>query len=630
MLALRQPQPRPNPLAIETIHNLLDHMTESEVPPQKAWDLLITTILYQPLDDGLVISAEDLVAYAGLMAHKNNDPFNAEAFRAYIDRLRQPALPPSAPRKALPSPETPQPQPGTSQPKVAAKPAQPQHHPQPAQPTQPEPLRVVKGGLLNLEEQARRIKQVYDQAGIHVEFVGQPIAGPRLNIFRLRTDKDVANLLKHTRNLVHRAEIPPGFIAEECPGYVEFQVPRKSWTPIAFDELVKPSKLSKPTDPFKLLLGLNPDGSPRYEHLDCAAIGGTRRNGKTTLAHSFLLQILRTYNPKFFKILILDDPIKRELRCYEGVPHLWGGMIASHPYEVRDALFEVVKEIEDIHKQFHELSRFCHTLDDYNAHKEIGLKHAIPRVLIYMAEIAEVLEQAQALKKPCDEQINRYLGTIARVSGASGRHFMGDTQRWALNIIDAQVRTNLGHRFAFCCPENDSKIILGDSSAAGGAAAYLQMGECIWRHGSDRARLQVPYIDSATLQEAIEAAINQWGESEQTFFANFDEEVEIELPKTARTKEIISFLSNLPTGDEVEDESIPLYVEPNSMAEFCQERYELLTMAKQELANSDEYTESQLMRDVWGDLYDDPSKACLGRELGRNRKRNAKLELEFK
>ena len=105
---------------------------------------------------------------------------------------------------------------------------------------------------------------------------------------------------------------------------------------------------------------------------------------------------------------------------------------------------------------------------DVTEHNQHNCKPYLPRILIIVDELAEVLDKTGLSKEEKEEvgKIESALSTIARLGRALGVHLLLSTQRPDSEIIRGQIKANIGYK---CCGRSDkilSQIILDDASAA--------------------------------------------------------------------------------------------------------------------------------------------------------------------
>ncbi len=184
-------------------------------------------------------------------------------------------------------------------------------------------------------------------------------------------------------------------------------------------------------------------------------IAGTTGSGKSVCMNSLILSILYKATPEEVR-LIMIDPKMVELGIYNGIPHLFVPVVTD-PKKAAGALQWAVVEMLKRYRLFSEIG--VRDLTGYNAHQKTIGGQTIPRVIIVIDELADLMLVAS---KEVEESICR----VAQMGRASGMHLVIATQRPSADVITGLMKANIPSRIAFAVSSAmESRIILDSSGA---------------------------------------------------------------------------------------------------------------------------------------------------------------------
>jgi len=184
-------------------------------------------------------------------------------------------------------------------------------------------------------------------------------------------------------------------------------------------------------------------------------IAGTTGSGKSVCMNSLILSILYKATPEEVR-LIMIDPKMVELGIYNGIPHLFVPVVTD-PKKAAGALQWAVVEMLKRYRLFSEIG--VRDLTGYNAHQKAIGGQTIPRVIIVIDELADLMLVAS---KEVEESICR----VAQMGRASGMHLVIATQRPSADVITGLMKANIPSRIAFAVSSAmESRIILDSSGA---------------------------------------------------------------------------------------------------------------------------------------------------------------------
>ncbi|YCA45509.1 DNA translocase FtsK [Bacillus sp. JZ8] len=181
--------------------------------------------------------------------------------------------------------------------------------------------------------------------------------------------------------------------------------------------------------------------------------GGTTGSGKSVTLNSIILGMMCLYTPEQVQFMFID-PKKVEFTIYEEKQHTMDVIT-----EIGEAVVVLQNMVEEMERRYTTFAREGVTnLEEYIEEVEIVL----PRIVIVFDEFADFMTQDADMKKQVENTIMR-LGQKAR---AAGIHLIVCTQNPKSDIINTNIRNNLGARLALRAADaTASNIILDDSGA---------------------------------------------------------------------------------------------------------------------------------------------------------------------
>ncbi len=184
-------------------------------------------------------------------------------------------------------------------------------------------------------------------------------------------------------------------------------------------------------------------------------IAGTTGSGKSVCMNSLIISLLYKSTPEEVR-LIMIDPKMVELGVYNGIPHLFVPVVTD-PKKAAGALQWAVVEMLKRYRLFSESG--VRDLTGYNAHQKTIREQTLPRVVIVIDELADLMLVAS---KEVEESICR----VAQMGRAAGMHLVIATQRPSADVITGLMKANIPSRIAFAVSSAmESRIILDNSGA---------------------------------------------------------------------------------------------------------------------------------------------------------------------
>lgn len=260
--------------------------------------------------------------------------------------------------------------------------------------------------------------------------------------------------------------------------------------------------IPKKLDNSKLVapLGLDIMGNIQYFEINKAPhmlVAGATGSGKSVCINNIIMSILMRAKPDEVK-MILVDPKKVELNCYEGIPHLMRPVVTD-PKKASVALQKVVMIMEERYDMFANTgTRNITSYNEYVEKNKIRKSELtkLPYILVIIDELADLMMVAS---KEVEESIMR----ITQLARAAGIHLIVATQRPSTDVITGLIKSNIPTRLSFMVSSNvDSRTILDMSGAekllGKGDMLFLPPGE------SSPIRIQGSFVTDEEINRVVD------------------------------------------------------------------------------------------------------------------------------
>ncbi|WP_341357479.1 FtsK/SpoIIIE domain-containing protein [Rossellomorea sp. y25] len=227
------------------------------------------------------------------------------------------------------------------------------------------------------------------------------------------------------------------------------------------NDTIKRSNLVAPLgfDPLNNVINIDLS-DPSTPHL---LTGGTTGSGKSVTLNSIILGTMCFYEPSQLQYVFID-PKQVEFSIYEDLPHTQD-VVTS----IDDAVVKLNMLVEEMERRYGLFKdEFASNLDEYID----ATQNRLPRIVCVFDEFADFMSQEKEVASQVENAILR-LGQKAR---AAGIHLIICTQNPKSDIINTNIRNNLGARLALRATDSTaSSVILGESGAEnlGGKGDFL-------------------------------------------------------------------------------------------------------------------------------------------------------------
>jgi S-DNA-T family DNA segregation ATPase FtsK/SpoIIIE len=187
--------------------------------------------------------------------------------------------------------------------------------------------------------------------------------------------------------------------------------------------------------------------------------------------------------------LLMIDPKRIELSCYEDIPHLLHPVVVD-PKMASRALQWAVKEMERRYQLMEE--KRVKSISSYN---EICEEERLPLIVIIIDELADLMMVSS-------REVEDSVARLAQMARAAGMHLILATQRPSVDVLTGLIKANFPTRMSFKVSSKiDSRTIL-DSS---GAEHLLGAGDMLFLPpGSARLqRIHGAYISEKEIDNIV-------------------------------------------------------------------------------------------------------------------------------
>ena len=343
---------------------------------------------------------------------------------------------------------------------------------------------------IDTESMARLIEEKFREYKINGRVVNATV-GPVITRYEFEPAPGVkiSTIQRLADDLALRLKVQNVRIVAPLPGkgLVGIEVPNKRRRIVYFGKLVRDEKFRNLRHPLSFIIGVEPDGTPRYENLakmPHLLIAGTTGSGKSVSINTILASFLMKNDPDTLRLLLID-PKMVELTLYEGIPHLLMPIVKDRKFASK-VLKMAVAWMEYRYRLLAQVG--AKGLESYNKR----VKRKLPYIVIVIDEFADlIMTQGKEVEEP--------LARLAQMARAVGIHLIVATQRPSVDVITGVIKANFPVRIAFKVPsKHDSRTILDTV----GAERLLGKGDMLYipPGSSEPIRLHGPFISEVEIR----------------------------------------------------------------------------------------------------------------------------------
>lgn len=249
-------------------------------------------------------------------------------------------------------------------------------------------------------------------------------------------------------------------IEAPVPGksYIGVEIPNVRSVVVRLKALLESDKFIRLNSPLALAFGRDVSGQPvvgdlaRMPHL---LIAGATNSGKTVCMTALGACLAMCNTPRDLRMIMID-PKMVELVRFNGLPHMLG-RVEYKMERIIGVLRWATLEMDRRYITFTDAA--ARDLSVYNRKMAKLGEPTLPRIVIFIDELAELMNNEQAIVEPL-------LVRLTQLARATGIHLVVATQRPSVNVVTGKIKANIPARVAFAVASHiDSRVILDTTGA---------------------------------------------------------------------------------------------------------------------------------------------------------------------
>jgi DNA segregation ATPase FtsK/SpoIIIE, S-DNA-T family len=309
----------------------------------------------------------------------------------------------------------------------------------------------------------------------------------------------VSQISQLNRDLTLALSVDRLRIEAPIPGtsFVGIEIPNTSSSLVRLKSILNTTEFKSKPAPLKLALGLNVSGiavTADLSRMPHMLVAGTTGSGKSVFMTSLISCLAMNNSPDDLRLAILD-PKMVELLRFNGLPHMMG-KVETQLDRMLGVLAWAIKEMDDRYRKLEAAN--ARDLDAYNAKMERRGGEHLPKIVIFIDELADLMQSAP-------DQTEGYVVRLAQMARATGIHLIVATQRPSTDIITGLIKANFPARISFMMASSvDSRVILDTN----GAETLMGKGDLLFLdpESAGLKRAQAVLMDD----REIENIVNYW------------------------------------------------------------------------------------------------------------------------
>ncbi|MFA7253052.1 MAG: DNA translocase FtsK 4TM domain-containing protein [Patescibacteria group bacterium] len=347
----------------------------------------------------------------------------------------------------------------------------------------------------NIYKNAEAIQKCLNTFNIDVE-LGDANVGPTVTQYTLKPTAGVKlnQIVARQNDLALALSAKSIRIEAPIPGKnaVGIEIPNKKAAKVTLREILFSPEFKTIKSKLTLALGRDVAGdsvSIDLEKMPHLLIAGSTGSGKSVCINAIISSLLYNNSPAELRLLLVD-PKRVELTCYNAIPHLITPVVTEVDKTV-SALKWAVWEMERRYKMFSELGK--RNIIAYNVAP--GPEGKLPYMVIIIDELADLMATSS-------KEVEGSIVRLAQMARATGMHLIIATQRPSVDVLTGLIKANIASRIAFATASQvDSRTILDIS----GAEKLLGNGDMLFMAaGIKPRRIQGCFISDPEIEKVTD------------------------------------------------------------------------------------------------------------------------------
>jgi S-DNA-T family DNA segregation ATPase FtsK/SpoIIIE len=344
----------------------------------------------------------------------------------------------------------------------------------------------------NIYKNAEIIQKCLETFSIEVS-LGDANVGPTVTQYTIKPKQGVKlnQIVARQNDLALALSAKSIRIEAPIPGKdsVGIEIPNKVAAKVTLKEILVSPQFKGVKSKLALSLGRDVAGEAMaidLEKMPHMLIAGSTGSGKSVCINSIIVALLYNNAPSDLRLLLVD-PKRVELTCYNDVPHLLTPVVTEVDKTV-GALKWAVAEMERRYKMFSELGK--RNITAYNA--DPGPEGKLPYIVIIIDELADLMATSS-------KEVEGSIVRLAQMARATGMHLIIATQRPSVDVLTGLIKANIASRIAFATASQvDSRTILDLS----GAEKLLGFGDMLFiSPGNKPKRVQGCFVSDPEIEK---------------------------------------------------------------------------------------------------------------------------------
>ncbi|MBN1877010.1 MAG: DNA translocase FtsK [Anaerolineae bacterium] len=278
---------------------------------------------------------------------------------------------------------------------------------------------------------------------------------------------------------------------------VGLEVPNAEISMVSLRSVLESEAFAKCGKPLCFAVGLDVAGTPVVADLAAMPhllVAGTTGSGKSVFIKTLAASLVMFNTPETLRLITIDPKIV-ELSHLNGLPHLMG-RTETDLEQILRTLRWIAHEMDERYKKFS--AAVARNLDDYNRKMARQNEEALPRIVVLIDELADLMMSAP-------DETEHTVTRLAQMARATGIHLVVATQRPSTDVVTGLIKANFPARLSFATASTtDSRVIIDTP----GAESLLGRGDMLFLppDAAVPVRVQGCYLSD----EELEAIIKSW------------------------------------------------------------------------------------------------------------------------